>query len=74
MTSNSVFWSNTLDDKWRCYVLLQTDAAGFLRMEDIATGQRVLDVEVPVSRYFRTQDIIAWGDRCMAEARRLEGE
>ncbi len=72
MSTDRIFWENTLDSKWRCYVLMQTDTYGYLRMEDIATGQRVLDREVPVSRYFRTDDIIGWGNICMIEARRLE--
>ena len=67
-----IFWSNTLDDKYRCYVLEQTDTCGYLRMERIDDGTRVLDVEVPISKYFREQDIIKWGDMCIYTAYKLK--
>lgn len=63
-----IFWSNTLDDKYECYVLEQTDTYGYLRMERIEDGARVLDVEVPISKHFRQQDIIRWGDMCIYTA------
>jgi hypothetical protein len=60
-------WENTLDDTYRCYVLGQTDTYGYLRMERIDTGERILDLEVPISRYFSEQDILSWGDTCMGQ-------
>lgn len=60
-----VIWENTLDNTYRCYVLGQTDTYGYLRMERIDTGERVLDREVPISRYFRDRDVLSWGDICM---------
>jgi hypothetical protein len=66
-----VVWENTLDDTYRCYVLGQTDTYGYLRMERIDTGERVLDREVPISKYFRERDVLAWGDTCMDVAGRV---
>ena len=63
-----IVWENTLDDTYRCYVLGQTDTYGYLRMERLDTGERVLDREVPISRYFKQQDVLSWGDTCMFEA------
>lgn len=68
----SVVWENTLDDTYRCYVLAQSDTYGYLRMERIDTGERVLDREVPISRYFRERDVIFWGDTCMVVAWRID--
>lgn len=66
-----IYWSNHLDNEYRCYVLEQTDTYGYLRMERIDDGARVLDVEVPISRYFREQDIVRWGDMCIYTAYNL---
>jgi hypothetical protein len=65
LTGPSVVWHNTLDDTYRCYVLAQSDTYGYLRMERIDTGDRILDLEVPISRHFRHQDILSWGEICM---------
>lgn len=70
--SDSVFWSNTLDNTYRCYVLPQTDTCGYLRMERLDTGERVLDKLVPISKYFLQQDIYWWGRECMRAAKKLE--
>lgn len=70
--ANPVVWSNTLDGIWNCYVLEQTECSGYLRMESIETGERVLDVLVPISRYFRVQDVLQWGHMCMKEAENYE--
>lgn len=67
-----VIWQNTLDNTYRCYVLEQTDTYGYLRMERIDTGERVLDREVPISRYFRDRDVLSWGDICMNVAGRID--
>ena len=64
----NVLWENTLDDTYRCYVLAQTDSYGYLRMERLDTGERVLDREVPTSKYFRGRDILEWGEICMRMA------
>lgn len=71
-SSPKVFWSNTLDGKYRCYVLEQTNTYGYLRVERIEDDFRILDVEVPISRYFREQDVIRWGDMCMLAAYKYE--
>jgi hypothetical protein len=68
-----VVWSNDLDGIYHCYVLEQTDTYGYLRMERHSDGERVLDTEVPISKHFRTQDILRWGDVCMRVAKRYEG-
>lgn len=60
-----IVWENILDDTYRCYVLGQADTYGYLRMERIDTGERILDLEVPISRYFRDRDVLSWGDTCM---------
>jgi hypothetical protein len=52
-------------------VLGQTDTYGYLRMERIDNGQRVLDIEVPISVYFKTEDVLSWGDMCMRRAEEL---
>lgn len=69
---NPIFWQNTLDSEWKCYVLLMTEFCGYLRMEHLETGERVMDIEVPVSKHFRDQDIIGWGDMCMRHAASLK--
>lgn len=69
--SNPVFWSNTLDGTYRCYVQLETDTCGYLRMERLDTNERVLDRLVPVSKYFRHQDIYWWGRECLRKAAAL---
>ena len=66
----SFVWENILDDTYRCYVLSQSDTYGYLRMERIDTGDRILDLKVPISRYFPQQDILSWGDICMG---RIDG-
>jgi len=66
-----VIWDNVLDNTYRCYVLGQTDTYGYLRMERIDNGQRVLDIEVPISVYFKTEDVLSWGDICMRRAEEL---
>lgn len=63
--ANNLIWENTLDGIYRCYVLAQTDTYGYLRVEVIETGERLLDREVATSKYFRHRDIIEWGDMCM---------
>lgn len=63
--TNNLVWENNLDGIYRCYVLAQTDTYGYLRVEKIETGERLLDKEVAISKYFRTQDIIKWGEMCM---------
>lgn len=68
-----VIWQNTLDNTYVCYVLEQTDTYGYLRMERIDTGERVLDQEVPISRYFKERDILSWGDICMNTAGEIHG-
>lgn len=70
--SDKVTWENTLDNTYRCYVLMQTDTYGYLRMERLDSGERVLDQEVPVSKYFREQDVLSWGEACMRKAKELE--
>jgi len=65
LTGPAVVWQNTLDDTYRCYVLAQSDTYGYLRMERIDTGDRILDLEVPISRYCRNRDVLYWGDTCM---------
>jgi hypothetical protein len=60
-----IVWENILDDTYRCYVLAQSDTYGYLRMERLDTGERILDLEVSISRYFPQQDILSWGDTCM---------
>lgn len=67
-----IVWENILDETYRCYVLWQTDTYGYLRMERIDTGERVLDLEVPISRYFRDRDVLSWGDTCMNVAGRVD--
>jgi hypothetical protein len=69
---DKITWENTLDNTYRCYVLMQTDTYGYLRMERLDSGERVLDQEVPVSKYFREQDVLSWGDVCMRRAKELE--
>ena len=69
---DKITWENTLDNTYRCYVLMQTDTYGYLRMERLDSGERVLDQEVPVSKYFREQDVLSWGDACMKKAKELE--
>jgi hypothetical protein len=66
-----IVWSNTLDQEYNCYVLGQTDTYGYLRMERIDTGERVLDKEVAISKYFHQQDILWWGRECLRMAERL---
>jgi hypothetical protein len=66
-----IVWENTLDQEYNCYVLEQTDTYGYLRMERIDTGERVLDKEVPISKYFRSQDILWWGRECLKMAEKL---
>ena len=66
-----IIWSNTLDDTYRCYVLEQTDSYGYLRMERLDNNQRVLDVAVPISKYFKDQDVLSWGEICMDRASKL---
>jgi hypothetical protein len=41
-------------------------------MERLDSGERVLDQEVPVSKYFREQDVLSWGEACMRKAKELE--
>lgn len=66
-----IVWENNLDGEYNCYVLEQTDTYGYLRMERIDTGERVLDKEVPISKYFRNQDILWWGQECLLLAKIL---
>jgi hypothetical protein len=66
-----IVWKNTLDQEYNCYVLEQTDTFGYLLMERIDTGERVLDKEVPISKYFREQDILWWGRECLRMAKKL---
>jgi hypothetical protein len=68
---SKVIWSNTLDDTYNCYVLEQLPTLGYLRMERLDTGKRVLDLEVPISQYFRKRDILDWGDICIDLASKL---
>jgi len=69
---NKVIWENTLDSTYRCYVLMDSDTYGYLRMEYLDTGERVMDQLVPVSKYFRCQDVLNWGESCMNKAKELE--
>ena len=70
--SNKVTWENTLDSTYRCYVLMDSDTYGYLRMEYLDTGERVMNQLVPVSKYFREQDVLSWGEACMRKAKELE--
>jgi len=72
MSSPLNFWENTLDGKWRCYVKRELDTLGVLTMEDMETGECVFKKDVPVSKYFRQQDILSWGNLCLIEAKKLE--
>jgi hypothetical protein len=67
-----IVWENTLDNTYKCYVLAQTDFYGYLRMENLDTGERVLDREVPTSKYFRERDVLEWGEICMRIAGMVE--
>ncbi len=71
MSNPNIIWQNTLDGKYECYVLRQTDAYGILRMTDTETSEVVLDREVPTSKYFKDRDILEWGEICMNVAGRL---
>lgn len=70
MSDSAVVWSNTLDNEYRCYVLKQVDTWGWLRMERLDTGERILDEAVALSVYFRDDDVLWWGRRCMQVARK----
>lgn len=69
---SALVWENNLDGKYRCYVLSQVDTYGYLRVERIEDGLRILDTEVPISRHFRNQDVMNWGDRCMLAVYKFE--
>lgn len=69
--NSKVIWSNILDETYSCYVLEQLPTVGYLRMERLDTGDTVLDLEVPISKYFRSYDILDWGDICIARASTL---
>jgi hypothetical protein len=70
--SQENFWENTLDGKWRCFVQKELDTMGVLKMEDIGTGECVFSKPVPVSKYFRQQDVLSWGNLCLIEAKKLD--
>jgi hypothetical protein len=67
-----IVWENNLDGIYHCYVLAQADTYGYLRMEHVDTGERVLDREVPISTYFRDRDVLEWGEICMRFAGIIE--
>lgn len=71
MSNPNIIWQNTLDETFNCYVLRQADSYGILRMENIETGEVVLDREVPTSKHFRDRDILEWGEICMNVAGQL---
>jgi hypothetical protein len=67
----TTFWENTLDEKWRCFVEKESDVVGVLKMVDIETDECVFQKLVPVSKYFRQQDILSWGNLCLIEAKKF---
>jgi hypothetical protein len=69
-----IIWENTLDREYRCYVREQIDTWGYLCMERLDTGKEVLRKAVPISRYFRPQDVLWWGRECLRKSRALSDE
>jgi hypothetical protein len=68
---SKVVWSNTLDGVYACQVREHMDTWGYLSMSLIETGETVYTRAVPISKYFREQDVLWWGKYCIAAARRL---
>jgi hypothetical protein len=72
MNDPKLFWKNHLDGVWNCEVSMVTDQSGVLTMSEIETGRVVMRKDVAVSRYFRTDDIIYWGNLCMIQAAKMK--
>lgn len=65
MVENAPIWSNTLDGQYQCEMIPQADTYGVLRVKRIEDGLVLLKTFMPISRYFKAQDVIWWGDRAM---------
>lgn len=66
----TTIWQNRLDDRYDCMVVEEGWTEGRLTMVETATGKLVLDTLVPVSKYFRTDDVLSWGSMCIDAANR----
>jgi hypothetical protein len=62
---NKVIWKNTLDNRFLCSVTEETETCGRLEMVDVGTGELVYKKLVPLSKYFREQDVLWWGQECL---------
>ena len=71
MPDPKIVWSNNLDGEYFCQVREHMDTWGYLTMTLIETGETVYTRAVPISRYFKSQDVLWWGRDCMVAARRL---
>lgn len=71
MPDPKIIWSNTLDGVYLCQVREHMDTWGYLTMVRSETGETVYTRAVPISRYFKSQDVLWWGKYCMAAARKL---
>jgi hypothetical protein len=71
MSDSKIVWSNTLDGKFTCQVREYMHTWGYLTMSLIETGETVYTKAVPISKYFKGQDVLWWGRYCIAAARKL---
>jgi hypothetical protein len=71
MADSKIVWQNTLDGKFQCQVEEYMETWGYLTMRLIGTGETVYTKAVPISRYFKAQDVLWWGRYCIAAARKL---
>lgn len=60
-----VIWKNTLDNRFLCSVTEDLETCGILEMREVGSEDVVYSRLVPISKYFREQDIIWWGQECL---------
>lgn len=62
---DKIVWKNTIDGKYLCSVTEQLTTCGILRLTEMETREVLLQKLVPISKYFRHQDILWWGQECL---------
>lgn len=62
---NQVHWENNLDEGYTCKVIKKAPTYGELFLESLETGKSEFISLVPISKYFKNQDIFHWGEKCI---------
>lgn len=60
-----IHWENTLDASYACRVVEKAPTYGELYLKNLETESSQFIGLVPISKYFKTQDVLSWGEKCI---------